>query len=287
MTSIVRTTVQSFVLEYRNGNYEVIARKLPYLFRVINTTGTPRLLGQTMNPASTNQAGGDTTAYSLYFINPIYLMAWENGTYVERDKARIPQGLPVYGVTMDVIDSRVERVIAFDSLDYLKIYEKTEKLLTNLTQFMGQTSEVIWRSDEMFGGSNNSIQPEFGAGTKTTQSQADLVFFNPRIMTYDLNKDGRKEVILVKNISATGRVLKNAPMFTGAEVYAFEWDGLGLSELWRTRKINGYAADFQIKDIDNDGQDEIVLALVLSVGPTIRTNSCIVAYKLAPQSPQR
>jgi hypothetical protein len=283
VTSINRQTVESFVLEYRNGNYEVIARKLPYLFRVINTTGTPRLLGQTMNPAWTNQAG-DTTAFSNFFINPIYIMSWENGKYVEREKARIPQGLPVYGVTLDAVDSTVERVIAFDSLDYLRIYEKTDKLLANLTQFMGPTSELVWRSDEMFGGSNNVLQPEFAAGTRNTYSQADLVFFNPRIMTYDLNKDGKKEVILVKNLSATGRVLKNAPMFTGAEVYAFEWDGLGLGELWRSRKINGYTADFQIKDIDNDGQDEIVLALVLTVGPTLRTNSCIVVYKLVPQT---
>jgi hypothetical protein len=34
----------------------------------------------------------------------------------------------------------------------------------------------------------------------------------------------------------------------------------GPSENWKTRKINGYVADYQFKDIDNDGQNEIVLA---------------------------
>jgi TolB-like protein len=275
VTSINGTTVESFVLEYRNGNYEVIASKLPYLFRVINTNGTPRLLGQALSP---NQ--------NQFFINPIYIMSWENGKYVEREKAHIPQGLPVYGLTLDAIDSNVERVISFDSLDYLRIYEKTDKLLTNLTQFMGPTKEVIWRSDDMYGGSNNALKPEFMAGTRNITDQADLTFFNLRMLTYDLNKDGKKELVLVKNLSATGRIMKNAPLFTGAEVYAFEWDGLGLSELWRSRKISGYAADFQIADIDNDGQDEIVLALVLSVGPTFKTNSCIVAYKLVQPAPQ-
>ncbi|HET6490496.1 MAG TPA: FG-GAP-like repeat-containing protein [Syntrophales bacterium] len=275
VSSINRTTVESFVIEYRNGNYEVIASKVPYLFRVINTTGTPRLLGQELSP---NQ--------NQFFINPIYIMSWENGKYVERERAHIPQGLPVYGLTLDAIDSTVERVITYDSLDYLRIYEKTDKLLANLTQFMGPTKELIWRSDEMYGGSNNALKPEFATGTRNLIDQADLTFFNMRILTYDLNKDGKKEVILVRGISATGRVMKNAPLFTGAEVYAFEWDGLGLAELWRSRKINGYAADFQIADVDNDGQDEIVIALVLSVGPTLRTNSCIVAYKLAQPAPQ-
>ena len=57
--------------------------------------------------------------------------------------------------------------------------------------------------------------------------------------------------------------------------------------LWRTKKIGGYVADYQIRDIDNDGQNEIVLALVLSVGPTLKTNSCIVAYKLPSPSTDR
>jgi TolB-like protein len=281
VTSINRSTVQSFVVEYRNGNYEVIASRLPYLFRVINTTGTPRLLGQVLNPVQTTSSA--TNSFSHMFFNPIYTMTWENGKYVEREKARIPQGLPVYGLTLDAVDSSVERVITYDALDYLRIYEKSDKLLANLTQFMGPTSELIWRTDEMYGGSNSSLTPDFAAGTRSMVEAPDLIFFNMRILTYDLNKDGKKEVILVKNISASGRVLKNAPMFTSSEVYAFEWDGLGLSELWRSRRINGYAADYQIADIDNDGQDEIVLALVLSVGPTLRTNSCIVAYKLVQQ----
>jgi TolB-like protein len=284
VTNINRTTVESFVIEYRNGNYETIASRVPYLFRVINTTGTPRLLGQVLNPAQATSSASN--AFSNMFFNPIYIMSWENGRYVEREKAHIPQGLPVYGLTLDVVDSTVERVITFDSLDYLRIYEKTDKLLINLTQFMGPTKELIWRSDEMYGGSNNALQPEFATGTRNLQDQADLSFFNMRILTYDLNKDGKKEVILVRGISMTGRVMKNAPLFTGAEVYAFEWDGLGLAELWRSRKITGYAADFQIADIDNDGQDEIVIALVLSVGPALRTNSCIVAYKLIQPTPQ-
>ena len=54
-------------------------------------------------------------------------------------------------------------------------------------------------------------------------------------------------------------------------------------ENWRTKKINGYVADYQFKDIDNDGENEVVLALVLSVGGTIRDRSVIVAYDLKGQ----
>jgi len=40
-------------------------------------------------------------------------------------------------------------------------------------------------------------------------------------------------------------------------------------------------ADYQLKDIDNDGQKEIVLALVLSVGGSVSDRSVIVSYKMS------
>lgn len=269
VTSINRMTIDSFVLEYRNGNYEVIAKGLNYMMRAINTTGTPRLLGQILSNDPQN-----------VFINPIHTIAWENGKYVLSEKLQIPQGLSVYGVTMDAVDGTGnERVITFDTNDYLRIYEKTNKLLIHLQTVMG-SPELLWRSDEVYGGSNSIFTPAFAAGTRSMADTPDSIYMNPRILTYDLNKDGKKEVIVIKNISAMGRVLKNMPLFTSSEVYNLEWDGIGLAEVWRTKKISGYVADYQIRDIDNDGQDEIVLALVLSVGPTIKTNSCLVAYKL-------
>ncbi len=278
VTSINRMTVNSFVVEYRNGTFEVIAKGLPYLLRVINTTGSPRLLGQNLSMVP-QVVGGDKN----YFVTPIHLVRWENGKYELGEKMMIPVGLSVYGLTLDNVDgSNVERIVTFDENDYIRIYEKTDKLLIHLKSVRG-SSELIWRSDEEYGGSNSAIKPTFAAGTRSTTDSPDLIYFKPRILTYDLNKDGKKEVIVIKNLSSVGRVLKNMPLFSSAEVYNLEWDGLGLAEVWRTKKISGYVADYQFKDIDNDGQDEIVLALVLSVGPTIKTNSCIVAYKLAPE----
>jgi hypothetical protein len=55
-----------------------------------------------------------------------------------------------------------------------------------------------------------------------------------------------------------------------------------MAENWHTKKINGYVADYAIKDVDNDGKPEIVLALVQSVGMTLSDRSVIVVYKLEP-----
>ena len=269
VTSINRQTIDSFVLEYRNGNYEVIAKGLNYMMRAINTTGTPEAAraDPLQRPAERFHQSDPHHSLGKREVRPA-------------EKLQIPQGLSVYGLTMDAVDGTgIERVITFDENDYLRIYEKTNKLLIHLKTVMG-SPELLWRSDEVYGGSNSIFTPAFAAGTRSMTDTPDSIYMNPRILTYDLNKDGKKEVIVIKNISAMGRVLKNMPLFTSSEVYNLEWDGIGLAEVWRTKKISGYVADYQIRDIDNDGQDEIVLALVLSVGPTIKTNSCLVAYKL-------
>ena len=58
---------------------------------------------------------------------------------------------------------------------------------------------------------------------------------------------------------------------------------MGMVENWRTKKISGYVADYQFKDIDNDGENEVVLALVLATGGSTKGRSVIVSYSLKGQ----
>src|SRR5690606_37180898 len=148
--------------------------------------------------------------------DPIHLVVWEDGKYKLGEKLMIPAGLSVYGLTLDSVDGTgVERIITFDENDYLRIYEKTSKLHIHLQTFRG-ASELIWRSDEQYGGSNSSFSPAYATGTRSMVDAPDLICMKPRIQTYDLNKDGKKEVIVVKYISAFGRVMKNMQLFTSA-----------------------------------------------------------------------
>ena len=58
---------------------------------------------------------------------------------------------------------------------------------------------------------------------------------------------------------------------------------MGMVENWRTKKISGYVADYQFKDIDNDGENEVVLALVISTSGITKGRSVIVSYSLKGQ----
>jgi TolB-like protein len=266
VTSLNNTLLDSFVLEFKNGKYVKIASDIRWFLRVLDTpSGIPILIGQGYG-------------FDKPFDTPIHEIVWRDGKYVEDQKMKIPLGLSIYGLTIDNLGTggSGEKIIALDELDYLCIFEKTTKPLTRIFTFGFSNNDLIWRSDDVFGGSNNYFENIDKTRPEENEKSA---FVNLRIPTFT-NKDGKKEIIIVKNLSSVGRVFKHLKLFTSSEIYNLEWDGMGMAENWRTKKINGYVADYCIKDIDNDGNPEIVLALVLSVGASLRDKSVIVVYKL-------
>ena len=266
VTSLNDTTLDSFVLEFKDGKYVKIASGVRWFLRVIDTpSGIPLLLGQGYG-------------FDKPFDTQIYEIVWRDGKYVPDQKMKIPLGLSIYGLTIDNLGTGGgEKIIALDELDHLCIFEKTNKNLSRIFTFGFSNDELIWRSDGEYGGSNNYFE---NIDKRKPDENEKSAFVNLRILTYDTNKDGKKEIIIVKNLSSVGRVFKHLKLFTSSEIYNLEWDGLGMAENWRTKKINGYVADYCFKDVNNDGKPEIVLALVLSVGASLRDKSVIVVYEL-------
>lgn len=270
VTSLNDNLLDSFVLEFKNGKYEIIASDIRLFLRVIDTpSGVPLLLGQEFG-------------FGKPFDMPIYEIIWKDGTYVNDQKMKIPIGLSIYGLTIDNlgIGGAEEKILALDELDYLYIVDKTNKSLASLSSIGFTSDELIWRSEDVYGGSNNYI--ENIDKNNPDDPKAKSAYVNLRILTADTNKNRKKEIIIVKNLSPVGRLFKHFKLFTASEIYNLEWDGLGMAENWRTKKINGYVADYSLKDVDNDGQQELVLALIQSVGVALRDRSVIVIYEFEP-----
>ncbi|MFO7570926.1 MAG: FG-GAP-like repeat-containing protein [Smithellaceae bacterium] len=269
VTSLNRNLLDSFVVQFVDGQYKTIASDIRWFLRVLDTdSGVPMLLGQSYG-------------IDKVFDTPIYEIVWRDGKYVEGPRQKIPMGLSIYGLALEPLTAGgTDKIIALDELDYLCIIEKTAKPMSRLQSFGFASEELLWRSDTPFGGSNNYIANVDRNDPSNTERSA---FANTRILAYDTNQDGKKEFIIVKNLSAVGRIFKNIKLFTSSEVYNLEWDGMGLAENWRTKRINGYVADYAIKDVTNDGKPEVVLALVQSVGATVSNRSVIVVYELTAE----
>jgi TolB-like protein len=264
----INQTVNSFIIEYQNGKFVTVASDLRWFLRVIDTgSGMPLLIGQRMG-------------INTPFEDPIFEIVWRNGEYREGARMKIPQGLSLYGLTIAKLTSGgTEKVIALNEDDYLCIFEQTDKPLSQIA-IIGGSDLFLWKSEDVFGGSNTAIEAPISSSGRAATELKKFTYMNLRILTYDTNKDGKREIIIVKNSSGTGRVFQSIKLFTSAEVFDLEWDSMGMVENWRTKKINGYVSDYQFKDIDNDGENEVVLSLVVSVGGSLRGRSMIVAYKL-------
>jgi TolB-like protein len=261
----VSNTFDSFVLEWKDGKFVKIADNLPWIFRVIDSKpGGIRVLGQSI--------GVDRPFDSL-----IYEMVWSGGKYKDGKQLRIPRGLSIYGLTLDNLGDGPEKIISFSDYDYLCIYQETDKPLYAVQSMLG-SKEFIYKSDDVFGGTNSYIEA-YGEDIVGNDVTFYYSYLNSRILAYDINKTGKRDLIVLKNLTAS-RILKNVKIFTSSEFYNLGWDSMGLSENWRTRKMGGYVADYQIKDIDNDGKDEIVMALVTSSGSMVGRESVIAAYKI-------
>ncbi|HVO65133.1 MAG TPA: VCBS repeat-containing protein [Syntrophales bacterium] len=250
VTSLFNDTLESFVLEYKNGKYVEIASDLRWFLRVIEIDGKPILLGQKM--------GIDNP-----FDNPIYEIVWKDGKYVEGRQMKIPRGLSVFSLTLMPLEKGgPDRVIAIDNNEYLRVLTQTDKTLNEIDIF-GGSAVAIWKSDEVFGGSNNYFTRTQSQSSAIELTDRDKIpYVNSRLISCYNDKTGKKDLIIVRNFSQERRLLQNIRFFSSGEIYDLEWDGLGFTENWKTRKIQGYVADYQFKDIDKKGRKELVLAVV-------------------------
>jgi hypothetical protein len=104
-----------------------------------------------------------------------------------------------------------------------------------------------------------------------------------RLTALKPDKDGKVQVIAIRNFDIAGRKFERFRSFDEAQIIGLAWDGLGLASEWKTRKIAGCIRDFALGDFDNDGELEMVCAVVLDEGRIITTipKSTVIALKFA------
>jgi hypothetical protein len=120
-----------------------------------------------------------------------------------------------------------------------------------------------WTSTEQYGGS--PIHIEFPS--ESDPKENDYIYLFQRIHVKDIDKDGKNEVMVVKNkVTTTGRIFKRLRTFGSGRVECLAWEDFGLYTKWKTRDVPKYISDCVIADFDNDGKDELVFSVVAKTG---------------------
>jgi TolB-like protein len=261
VTSVVVDNLQSFILEYEDGKFKKVAEDEDWYFRVLDHPKEgPLLIGQRMSTEGTVLSGG-----------PIYRFVWKKNSFERGPKMPVPKEASIFGLAVADIRSQ-------GTYDYVILEEAEQRL-----NVISADGKISWRSKKLYGGTNNFYDTKKKAytnwGYKDKETVEWRVFIPGRILVKDLDGDGTKEVIVNANRRSSSLTDRNRT-FDTSEICSLVWQEGMLDTHWKTREINGYVPDFQVKDVDNDGNEELVAAVVQQGTITEKVTSNISFFKL-------
>jgi TolB-like protein len=257
VTSVVDDHLRSLIIEYEEGKFRKVSEASEWFYRVLdNPKGGTILMGQRMGPEGVLQGS-------------IYEMIWKKDHFDKGSKVKVPGDSKLFGMAMGHLrDPKEIDLVVLNDSDRLNL--------------IGPDGKAVYTTRDHFGGTE--IYYDTMKKKDTTYRPADRheerVFIPGRVLIRDLDKDGLDEVIINRNEASLG-ALERSRSFEKGEIVDLVWDQGNLVQSWTTQQMTGYVTDYQIKDVDNDGEEELVAALVIpGPGLTDKPSSVILFFKL-------
>jgi TolB-like protein len=270
VTAVIGDKLRSFILEFEEGKFKKITEQADWYFRVLEHPKDGLILiGQRMGDVVTDSDSA--------FSGPVYRFVWKKHSFDKGPKMPFPKGTTIFGLAMgDIRGKGKSDLIAIEDSGQLRIMSSDKDK---------NDKKSSWTSGENYGGTinfyDNEAKKKLWEATKALGTTNWRVYIPGRILIKDLDGDGSNEVIVNKNISPAMALADKARIFKKGEIHDLVWDGGTLITNWKTKEINGYISDFQIKDVDNDGNEEMVVS-VMDLGKILdrRPESSVLFFKL-------
>jgi len=155
-------------------------------------------------------------------------------------------------VIADLDNDGSQEIIAIDQDDHIRV--------------MRSGGTVLWKSDEFYGGTTRFIGGESAINISglLNNDNEERIYVPSRIIVADLNNDGIVDVLINKNLSTSSRIFKNMKNYPSGEIHALTWNGIALTEMWRTRKIDGYIVDYLLRPNETKTGAELLVGIILN-----------------------
>jgi hypothetical protein len=251
VTAVIGDELRSFILEFEEGKFAKITEQADWYFRVLeHPKDGPTLIGQRM--------GNVVTDSDRAFSGPIYRFVWKKNSFDKGQKMPFPKGTTIFGLAMgDIRGKGTSDLVAIEDSGQLRIMSPDKRK---------DDKKSSWTSGEDYGGTINFYddieKKKLWEASRALGTFNWRVYIPGRILIKDLDGDGSNEVIVNKNISPTLAIADKARTYKKGEIHDLVWDGSTLITNWKTKEIDGYISDFQIKDVDNDGNEEMVVSMM-------------------------
>jgi TolB-like protein len=245
-TGVEWITPNSFGVEWQEKAFDYLFQNQRWYVRTMHVPGPGLVL--------VGQRGELDNA----FAPGIYQLAVTGNAIQPQERLSVPDALNLYDFSLADLDGDGKtEVIALDEYDNLRVLQPGGKQL--------------WKSDETYGGSliyvggKNPLAKSDKESLETREKER--IYIHSPIIIQDVNNDNLPDVIVNKNLSTASRVLKNMKNYPSGEIHALAWNGIGLTDLWRTRKIDGYVAAYQLdRHADNKDMATLYVGIVTNTG---------------------
>jgi TolB-like protein len=195
----------------------------------------------------------------------IFVLTVKNGSLSGQERLPLPAKVNLFNFAYADLDGDGQHeVVALDDSFKLQVI---------------RGGSVAWKSEERFAGTKRYVggEPRMMPGTGPRNNEVDGVgerykeiYIPSRILIADVDRDGGDDIILNLNPSTLTTVMPRLIQYMSGTMVGLKWNGLGLEEMWRTRKIDGYVVDYQVKSqtmkLKEGEEDELFIGVVLNSG---------------------
>ncbi len=223
----------SSAIEFKDNDFSITLDGINWVLRIFDINNRAGLAGQGIR---------ETEGFS----GPIKLLKKQGlKIIIEGDFIKaLPPFADIYRIEPVHIKDASNGFFVLDQRGYLRLYNKDDKEKWGLK----------WMSAEFFGGTlNHAESGDSIAGTAPGSIPIEGRFFSSL---------GR--VIIKRNIpGGLGRIAEKPLSFKTGSIISLEWDDAmkTMARKGSTMDIQGYVSDFFMDDIDNNGRNDLVIAV--------------------------
>ena len=245
LTAVAQYELASFVVQYTGSDYALAVNNVKWYLRVVELPGQQHaLIGQAMGHEKQSFLG-----------NPFHVRL-EDNRLVRGDEIVLPGLVNIYSF-LPFTDDKNNLIYVYLTMgDYLKV--------------VSAEGVELWESSEYFGGSETCFDNRKG-------HDGDTVV--PTCIQSRLVKTPGNEILVAQNDGQ--RLMQRYRKFKESRILSMNWNGFAMEENWRTVGQKGYLGDYALADADNDGKNELVMAVKFKhAGYIDKARSAIVLYEL-------
>jgi len=231
--------VSSFVLSLSGGKIEVVAERVPYFLNCV-------YLGQ-RGKVLVGQKQGDK--YQDVLSKGIYELELKSNSIALGPEINVPRDINVFNFAKaDINNDKLDEIVTFDDNHRLRI--------------LSAAGEQVWRGSGIFGATSNGFESKV---EDRRWNMVNLYSIPSPILVADLRKNGIPEIVVNRNTTTFDKFLPDSmKYFDEGEIVSLSWDNMGLTENWKTRKLNGQITSLRIGDLEGSGRKQLVISMVFA-----------------------